>query len=163
MRRTIITSILFALITVCSAQTLTQEVNSNGGGNYSQINASLQFTIGEPIIETYSTSTGRLYQGFEQGNYNIVSIEEPVIDTAISVALYPNPSTGIFSLNLKSNLPQYFILKIVDMHGKLILEKQFSAESTETINLSEYNNSIYFIIINSTETSYTKTYKILKQ
>ena len=49
-----------------TAQTITQEVYSSGGGYHTQINGSLQFNIGEVLVEDYQNTNCHLQQGFEQ-------------------------------------------------------------------------------------------------
>ena len=89
---------------VMNSQSLTQEVLGNSGGTYEQANGSLQFQIGESVIETYNEAGyPQMYLGFEQGSYSIVSIEENRILENTDITLYPNPSNGIFYLNIKVN------------------------------------------------------------
>ena len=70
MKLLLLFTLAFLAYSLSPAQTFTQEVNASTGGYYKQINGSLQFTIGEPLIETYSTAQTKLSQGFQQGHYN---------------------------------------------------------------------------------------------
>ena len=85
------------------SQTLTQEVKASSGDFYQQINGSMQVTMGEPLTETYTNSSAKLYQGFEQGSYEIVSVEEINVIENLTVNLFPNPSNGVFKIDIKSD------------------------------------------------------------
>ena len=148
---------------IIHAQTFTQEVNASGGGYYSQINGSLQFTIGEPITEAYSNNSTRLYNGFEQGSYIILAVNElpPIID--LNVTIFPNPSSGIINLNIESKETSLFKVYIIDALGKLVFQKEITANAIETINLENYRSAMYYVTVSNTELNYIKSFKIIKQ
>ena len=152
---------LFSITT--NAQTFTQEVNASGGGYYVQVNSSMQFTIGEPITETYSNTSARLYNGFEQGSYVILAVNElpPIID--LKVTLFPNPSSGIINLNIESKETSLFKVDIIDALGKLVFQKEITANAIETINLENYRSAMYYVTVSNTELNYIKSFKIIKQ
>lgn len=157
--------IISFIITNCfalNAQTFTQEVKTSGGGYYQQINGSMQFTIGEPLTETYINSSAKLYQGFEQGSYSIVSVSELPVLTNLEVNLYPNPSSGIFNLNIESNENLIFGINVIDAQGKSIINKEITAKSIELIDLSHFASSIYYVSITNADKNYLKTFRILK-
>ena len=130
----------------CTAQTFTQTINTSGGGYYQQINGSMQFTMGEPLTETYSNSGGKLTQGFEQGSYLILAVDElPAIST-ISIDLFPNPSNGIFAVFIKADVNSLFTIKVMDAQGKLILNKEINNRQQEILDITAFTNSIYFTI-----------------
>ena len=66
---------------------------------------------------------------------------------ANSIKLFPNPSTGIFTIQLNEKLINSE-LKITNSIGQVVLAKQLSKNSEE-INLSEFSNGVYFLIITS--------------
>lgn len=160
------TLVIFFVLTNCfvlNAQTFTQEVNSSAGGYYKQINGSMQFTIGEPLTETYTDTTATLYQGFQQGSYIIVSVTEQPIIADLNISLYPNPSSGIFNLKVESNETTVFKIDVVDAQGKCIIHKETNSKNSEAIDLSNFASSIYYVTITNTEKNYIKTFKIIKQ
>jgi hypothetical protein len=58
---------LFVFLTGSShGQSLTPVVYSTAGGYYTSSNASLSMTVGEPVIETYTSSSNILTTGFQQ-------------------------------------------------------------------------------------------------
>lgn len=162
MKHTIIISFIITNCFILNAQTFTQEAKTSGGGYYQQINGSMQFTIGEPLTETYTNSSAKLYQGFEQGDYSIVSVTELPVLNDLDVNLYPNPSSGIFNLNIESNESSVFRMNVIDAQGKSIVNKEITAKSIELIDLSGFSSSIYYVTITNADKNYLKTFKIIK-
>lgn len=70
----------------------------------------------------------------------MVDIDEQVANSA-GVLIYPNPSTGIFRVEVKNS--QNATITIVNVLGETISEKKISG-STETIDLSAAPAGIYF-------------------
>lgn len=149
---------------VMNSQSLTQEVLGNSGGTYEQANGSLQFQIGESVIETYNEAGyPQMYLGFEQGSYSIVSIEENRILENTDLTLYPNPSNGIFYLNIKSKYLEAFDLHINDQLGKQLVVKRGLKELKTEVNLTTQNKGVYYISVQNSTLNYFKTFKVIKQ
>lgn len=77
-----------------------------------------------------------------------------------NVAIYPNPSTGIFYIS-KGNI-DLKCLEVTDISGKIILKQtQFQDNNSEILlNLSSISKGVYFIKLTSEESSIIK--KIIK-
>ena len=87
--------------------------------------------------------------------------EAPVSVTSISeapIAIYPNPSNGIVHLDLQGKRIQN--LKVVDVTGKIIAEKS-RVNSTETVDLSNFSNGLYLVILQSENG--TQSFKVVKE
>jgi len=75
-----------------------------------------------------------------------------------NISIYPNPSTGQFTINSK-NLSEYQIY-IKDISGKKI--KQLKINKKESIiDISEYPNGIYFLTLQSNKEQLTR--RLIKQ
>ena len=145
------------------AQSITQDVIGNGGGTYLQSSGSMQYNIGEPMIETYKEpNKPQMYLGFEQGSYSIVGVEENRLITDLEVALYPNPSNGIFYLKLNRDNLQNFKLTVNDQLGKLITENNPLEAITTTLDIRTFERGIYYVIITNSKLDYQKTFKVIK-
>lgn len=72
-------------------------------------------------------------------NFTQVSIEE--IETSY-IVIYPNPSSGIFHVNLPSN--QVYQIEVLDNMGRVVLN-QSNTENTTTLNLSNQASGVYLI------------------
>jgi hypothetical protein len=93
-------------------------------------------------------------------NINLESITMPGITETVKPAilsLVPNPSTGIFSLNLKNLENQVFVLQVFDMNGRKIIEnnlKKISDDFKTLIDLSSYSEGVYQLRLISNERHY---------
>jgi hypothetical protein len=75
------------------------------------------------------------------------------------VVVYPNPSKGIFNLELKSQVNN---ITVVNALGAIIYEENIDKSSTETtksIDLSTYTNGVYFI--NVSDDNGSSNYKVI--
>ena len=84
----------FVAVSAASAQ----EVVSSQGETYSNANGSIDFTVGEVIINTGSNGTNDLTQGFHQTNWNFLGLEDFAPD--YQVTIFPNPTDR---LNTRTN------------------------------------------------------------
>ena len=144
-------------------QSITQDVIGNAGGTYEQTNGSMQYNIGEPMIETYNNpSKPKMYLGFEQGSYSIVGVEENRLVPNLEMALYPNPSNGQFYLQVDREDLQDFKLTVNDQLGKVITQKNQLEAITTTLDIRTFESGIYYIHVTNTVLDYQKTFKVIK-
>ena len=148
---------------IINAQTLTQKVEASSGGFYQQINGSLQVTMGEPLTESYTNPTAKLYQGFEQGSYSIVSVEELSLFENLNINLFPNPSNGVFKIDIRSDDITIFIINVKDALSKTIISKTIKSNEIDLIDLTAFSSSVYYLLISNSDKNYLKTFKIIKQ
>jgi hypothetical protein len=81
--------------------------------------------------------------------------------------VYNNPTkNGVFSINLSALqtvlLYKIFSVSVYDATGKLLFDQRLSNNGTNDINLSKYQNGIYFIIIHSSDNMIKYSDRILK-
>ena len=72
-------------------------------------------------------------------------------------ALSPNPASDYLNATFKSNLSEGQI-DIYDISGKLIYQKSISNTNSERIDISNWNQGIYLITVNTNESSQTKRF-----
>ena len=103
-----------------------QEVVSSQGETYSNANGSIDFTVGEVIINTGSNGTNDLTQGFHQTNWNFLGVED--FAPEYQVTIFPNPTQDV--LNIKTSLFENVTYTLYDAQGKLVMQNILSAEQT---------------------------------
>lgn len=87
-------------------------------------------------------------------NSNLTTVKE----NAFSV--FPNPTTGIVILNVKNSTLNY--VEICDISGKILLNVKVENKNSEAdIDLSTFDNGLYFINIHTSEGTFVS--KVLKQ
>ena len=98
------------------------------------------------------------YGGLLELSFNSVGIKNIVKNNQIQI--YPNPNKGIFRVVFDDGFSGN-LLKIFDVSGKLVLEKSIkSPQNSIDIDISDYENGVYVIVINTTNGSIVR--KIIK-
>ena len=127
------------------SQDLNQNIISSSGAYFTSI-VSLSWTIGEPVIESFTNSGIILTQGYQQGNHS-VKTGTSVKEFSKYYMVYPNPVTDI--LTIKSNSDN-FHYQLFNNSGQII-EQKIIMNMFENIDFSVYPNGIYYLIINNKE------------
>jgi hypothetical protein len=143
----------------CMAQAATPEVITTAGGYSSCPTGSINWTMGEPLVETGITAESILSQGFQQPSKLVVtSVENNNAQGGISA--YPNPTVSTVSIT--SAIAQDLKVDVMDADGKKLLTKSFSANEDKVVNMSSYAFGIYFFRVYTTEGKLLQTLKIEK-
>ena len=155
MKKTTI-SIVWILLSFFVKTSFGQEVVSTQGDSYSNANGSIDFTIGEVIINTVTDGTSTLTQGFHQSKWNLVGITEhlPEYDALV----FPNPTEDI--LNIKTQAFDNVRYSLYDAQGKLVIQNKLSAAQT-LIQVSHLAAGSYSLILNN-KTQKLKTFNLIK-
>ncbi len=153
------TIVMFSLLyaTTISAQ----EVVSTQGDSYSNANGSIDFTVGEAIINTGTDGTNDLTQGFHQTNWNFLGVEDNAPNYEASI--FPNPTSDV--LNIKTSSFENVTYTLYDAQGKLVLQSILAAEVTP-IQVSHLAPGAYSLQLTFEEgkksTSKSKMFKLIK-
>jgi hypothetical protein len=144
----------------CVAQTARPEVFTSSGGFTSNASVSLSWTLGESLIETGSSSTSFLTQGFQQPtNLVITSLDNPNGSTG-NISAYPNPVTS--SVNITSVINQPLRVDVMDLTGRKLFTRDLSGNDDNQVSLSDYSAGIYLFRVYNTEGQLLQTLKIDK-
>jgi len=149
-----VASLLFTPFFYC--QTISNEVISSVGETHTNSTASVDFSIGEPVIETFSNSSNTLTQGFHQTQFLYINLAE--IDDSVNIISYPNPVIEELTIEIPNN-EQTLELLIYSMEGKLL--GSFEIKETLKINFSKYTPGTYIISLKN-NSELIKSYKIIK-
>lgn len=115
-----------------------------------QFQIKTSYTITLQVINCWGTSTK------VRTNYIVITntgIHE--VDANEQVSIFPNPSKGIFDVSLNGTEDDQAVIRIMDIHGKTILEQK-ALRNVETIDLSNVKNGIYILNVSGKQTSVTK-------
>ena len=113
--------VLLSLITTIYVSA--QEVVSTQGDSYSNANGSIDFTIGEVVINTGTDGTNDLTQGFHQTNWNFLGVED--FAPNYEAIIFPNPTEDV--LNIKTSMFENVTYTLYDGLGKLVMQDILSA------------------------------------
>jgi hypothetical protein len=148
------TVVLFLLLTTVSVSA--QEVVSTQGDSYSNTSGSIDFTIGEVVINTGTDGTNGITQGFHQTNWNFLGVEDFAPD--YEAIIFPNPTEDV--LNIRTSTFENVTYTLYDAQGKTCYAGLLSAEQTP-IQVSQLAPGAYSLTLNN-ETQNLKTFKLVK-
>ena len=155
MKYSIIILILILAGSVVSAQ---QVVSSNGD---SQIAASFEvsWTVGEPVIETFTDGSNVLTQGFHQTTIIIDAVSE-LLYPGIEIKVFPNPTPDIITIQFSEYIEdaRYWLY---DLRGKLLENKLINSTDTE-INMKRYASGQYILKLTDKSRHTIQTFRVVK-
>lgn len=146
--------VFFSLISTLSASA--QEVVSTQGDSYSTASGGIDFTIGETIINTETDGVTTLTQGFHQGLWEIVGLEDLAPELVATV--FPNPMNADLTVQVEQF--ENLTYSLFDGNGKLVSTAKLMEEST-IIGVQDLAPGNYSITL-QTETEALKTFKLIK-
>ena len=147
--------VLFLLLSTSTIYA--QEVVSTQGESYYTGSASMDFTIGEPVINTGSDGTYDITQGFHQTNWNFAGLEDlaPEMDATI----YPNPTSDVLSISTKQFEGVSYVLTAAN--GQIVQRDELSDEVT-TVNVQDLASGNYSVTLYDRNQNKLKTFKLIK-
>jgi hypothetical protein len=148
------TVVLFLLLTTVFVSA--QEVVSTQGDSYSNASGSIDFTIGEVVINTGTDGTNDITQGFHQTNWNFLGVEDFAPD--YEAIIFPNPTEDV--LNIRTSMFENVTYTLYDAQGKIVMQDILSAEQTP-IQVSQLAPGSYSLILNN-QTQNLKSFKLIK-
>lgn len=148
------TLLVFSLLLTCAVSA--QEVVSPQGDSYSNANGSIDFTVGEVIINTGTDGTNDITQGFHQTNWNFVGLEDH--SPSYEAIIFPNPTEDV--LNIKTSAFENVTYTLYNSQGKIVLQDKLSAKQTP-IQVSQLAPGSYSLRLNN-QTQNLKTFKLVK-
>ena len=149
------TLLFFLLLTsVCVSA---QEVVATQGDSYTNSSGSIDFTIGEVVINTGSDGSNDLTQGFHQTNWNFVSIEDHV--PSYEATIFPNPTSDV--LNIRTSTFENVTYTLYDALGKLVIQDKLSSVQTP-IQVNQLAPGAYSLTLNN-DAQKLKTFRLIKQ
>jgi choice-of-anchor B domain-containing protein len=93
------------------------------------------------------------------GDLPVVDVDEQQLENEVIV--YPNPSLGLFNIDLQVFEGQTIQIDILDVNGRLIKSKETN-KSIVTFDISNESNGIYSILISTDNTTTSKKLVLLK-
>jgi hypothetical protein len=141
------------------AQSIQNDVISSGGASVSTATLKMDYTIGEPVIETFSTGGNVLTQGFHQPNITLTSIEKP--ESLNDIQVFPNPVEDELTIEIPAQYESAFIYRLFDINGKLLVQSSVFAGSHK-LYMHSYAAGTYILQITNMSSGEQINSKMLK-
>lgn len=151
------TLLLFSLL---SFVVNSQSSISTLGGNISNTEGSVSFTIGLLDYVNQSNTNGSIHQGVQQPFewFTVVSVEESTFSNGVSI--FPNPTRGEIIVHLNST-ENAVNARVYDALGKFIFSQTLSSPQNR-MELSALANGAYYIHLNAENGLQNEVIKIIK-
>jgi len=154
---------LFTMIlmaSTCLSQSIDKNTFASSGESYSTNTHRLDFTIGEAVIQTYTSANNIITSGFHQPILT-VEVINGISNLQIDVSIYPNPTSSFINLNLGDNESlDGFIIGLFDFQGRQLQRLELNNTNSHKINLAQYREGIYILTISKNDR--VTSYKINK-
>lgn len=79
-----------------------------------------------------------------------------------NISIYPNPTTGITTIEFKEPLTQPTHITIYDITGKILQVEKEVSENMITVDLHDFPNGMYFVAIQTPEKMITRKITLIK-
>jgi dienelactone hydrolase len=145
--------------------------NTGGYQNWQTVSANVSLPAGSQTLRIYSTSNGWNFNWWEVGGNSgtvtarAVSTSDVALTSTSALAIYPNPVTDKFQLQLTNELTGAVTVQVYDILGSL--QKQFSLSKPDGgtsqyyLSIGELAKATY--IIKVTMTGWSESKQIIKQ
>lgn len=134
-------------LSITEAQTVTPVVYSNQGGYNVASGGSISWTIGEPISETYTTSTKMTTMGFHQPELGVATLIKEQGNT-VDILVFPNPVKDALTISFKDLDNGVYKMELFDDVGKLIYKTEMDIKEDSklvNINMAQYAAGNYYL------------------
>lgn len=140
-----------------------QEVISASGGEANGGGGSVSYSVGQVVYSSNKGINGTVSQGVQQAFeiFEITNVEE-VID--LKCLVYPNPTIGFLTLQVKGEDYGDLFFQLFDMTGKLVEREKIVNDETNIV-MNGLGAGIYVLKVVQTNPSLTKeiqAFKIIK-
>lgn len=139
---------------------LAQNVVSSGGETQNVPGYEVSWTIGEPVIETISSGTNTLTQGFHQSKLLVTPVSELLLPE-ITIRVFPNPTSDFVTVQF-NKIMENSLLSLFDLSGKKLENRQIASTLTQ-VDLKRYPNGSYILNLTQKNNQLIQSFKIVKQ
>jgi hypothetical protein len=137
-----------------------QQVISSGGASAVGTGVQLSWTIGEPVIATFTGTSAILTQGFHQSKLTVTAID-PTLFPGLEVSVYPNPVSTSLRLHISGDRLQNLTYILYNIEGKAVLNKEI-VSSPELIQMELFSSGTYLLKV-LRDNAPLKTFKVIKE
>ena len=145
---------------------LYKSVIANGGGSYTSPGLSANWTIGQTVINQYTSPGLTITEGFHPIEANPSTNGVPIINSNIqSVTAFPNPMSNVLNIAIVQKQAKTITIQVLDVTGRVVknvvtLPAQQSVNTK--IDMSSLSPGTYIIMVNAGAND-TYTMKVVKQ
>jgi len=149
-----------------SEKKMEPEIIANDGGVNVHGNMQIEWTLGEPLIETVVTGNRLYTQGFHQPIILKSQKTAEIVlqnENDLKIIAVPNPVQYTLRVTFSSKQEQNLVLRLTEMNGKVLLVKPLRGSAgTLDIDMSAYSGGMYLLNIQSVNDGFSRNIKVVK-
>ena len=96
----------------------------------------VDWTLGEPVIETLTGANNILTRGMHQSKLTVTNLDDIVIP-GLGISVYPNPTNDLLKIEVISQGNELLSYELFDINGRKLVIKKMRSNSEE-IDMSSY-------------------------
>ena len=155
------TLLLFFIIIFSGITVTAQEVVASSGGSASITGYKVDWTLGEPVIETLPGSVNILTQGMHQTKLTVTGLEELIIP-GLEIRVYPNPTSDLLIIEVIQTGNYSFRYELFDITGRKMAMNKMNS-NIEEIDMSNFVSGFYLLQVLNSDSEHVKVCKIIKK
>lgn len=137
-----------------------QQVISAAGNHYETEDRSISWTLGETVVETFTTDENILTQGFHQTVLTVLSINDMDGGPGYRITAFPNPVKSHLTLSIDAEKHDNMQFMLYSYNGSLVKQGVIGDKNTE-ISFEGLKPAPYFIRVIE-QNQHISTIKIIK-
>ncbi|MBN1925388.1 MAG: T9SS type A sorting domain-containing protein [Prolixibacteraceae bacterium] len=137
-----------------------QQVVASSGNTVTADVYTLDWTLGEPAINTFTGSNLILTQGMHQAKLIVSSINEIRIQ-GLEISIYPNPVECYLELKVKKFDGSNLNFSLNDQNGHTLLNKVME-HNIEQVDMQGLPPGVYILNLFPKNNLWQRTYKVVK-
>lgn len=145
------------------AQSISKQVIGSSGEPISNGTYTLNFTIGEPIVGIIQNGV-TIHQGFWAELFSDETLSITTLTDENTISVFPNPVVNYLNFHFKQNEAVNYMVKLFDMSGKQVMNANLKSQNQNSqLDISQLSNGVYVLTLESKETNYNTSFKIIKK
>jgi len=158
------------ILTVCFMRLTGQSVKGSpspsvlaaAGGFEVRQHITLEWTLGEPFVESVITRANWFTEGFHQPLLSASPLS-PSVARGYEIKIYPNPTEELLNILIKTPEEEKLKLTLVDVTGKIIYNQQVPLGTPELqLNLKNIPEGMYLLSLISPKGYRINSFKVIK-
>ena len=139
------------------------QVVATSGGQGTQSNRYLSWTVGEPVSNTLHGSGYAFTQGFQQPDACGRSVVGATELTDWGIDIFPNPSDAWFTVRYSPEKQGALKASVFDLLGRPLIQQQtLDSASGSMIDAGAWPHGIYMLLLQDPVSKSTATYRITR-
>lgn len=172
-KKLFLTVIGLGLMYLGTTQSLSPSVISSSGTVSQGQDIQLEWTLGEPAVQSLRTTRGLITEGFHQPMLKVEALQlpehsqgtaiSPAIRESLEITIAPNPVQSLLSITIRSDLDQQGTIYLSDLTGRQLQRLDTSLyDQTMEWDFSQYPSGLYLLSFYTKDGTRLKTFKVTK-